>query len=976
MTDPHLPQRHRPVIRVFVSSTFSDLKHGRTALQTNVWPELERYCQQRGFQFQAIDLRWGVPTEAGLDHRTMRICFDELRRSQETSPRPNFLILLRDRYGWRPLPEEITTPGVPGTGETGRRRTGVTHGAQGLVSARRQRRTASTRAALAARFPTALFQAVQNDRGLAIADPDAAAATGEGAVATQPQLAALLQAWEAIKQSTTPGFRHLRRLTAARSQGALLSLPVHRAAVSRIDLHPREAQILTAGQDGRAVLTDLATGGTTWTSAFDGPLAAAVLSPCGRRVAVLVRKPHPNQNMPSGYRLPSDRLLRPFVDRNVDVRDVLDDEYSVRELTQAFILKTDSGVIELELRQCDCNYRDIAWNADGTQLITCGNVNFGPGRCTRWDAETGEELVSCQLPWHASVASRHTSGTVLVGVLAIRVAARGIFNRSVFAGGKVQRQVIPFRYPAASRSGTWRPVGLSQGILISRVECAGSQGAAELVGIDLHTNEEAFAVLCPPVLARATIRCCDLVLEQSRLVIGLAETCVVLSTRSGEELGRFTGPSAVTSCRLHADGQRVISADESGWVHEWVPQNGPAIIDEPDRQEILDCDFAGDGTYYVSVGRTGLRVWDAEQHEPRMDRPLRGANCCRIAPDSRTVVVGLCRPGFPQIRCAALVGIAPATPITTLWRIPAFRGRGMAGRVLPGLTFAAGCVLLVVLSIASYYLDKWLQIDASAGLADQRLVVKLYHILSLALFGILVMPLFSTPFFISRLLDLQTNACEFSRDGSTVFTGDRHHLLRLWSLRHGRAIPLRVISVGSWLYQWANRETARPGGVESLCLMNGATRLLAGSRYGGIQVLDAGSGAVIQQLTEPGRRTHACDYHAASGRCAGVVDGRRVVLWQLDEAGRFVQLAATVPERLLHGGELLRMRFSPAGTLLAACSGDGWLLIWDCASLQLVGAHHAASRINCLAWHPSGSELIIGDARGAVNALRCEGFTG
>lgn len=109
MTDSSLPQRHRPVIRVFVSSTFSDLKFERNALQANVWPVLERYCQQRGFQFQAIDLRWGVPTEAGLDHRTMRICFEELRRSQETSPRPNFLILLGDRYGWRPLPEEIST---------------------------------------------------------------------------------------------------------------------------------------------------------------------------------------------------------------------------------------------------------------------------------------------------------------------------------------------------------------------------------------------------------------------------------------------------------------------------------------------------------------------------------------------------------------------------------------------------------------------------------------------------------------------------------------------------------------------------------------------------------------------------------------------------------------------------------------------------------------------------------------------------
>lgn len=102
------PARHFPVIRVFVSSTFSDLVAERNALAENVWPELERYCRQRGFTFQAIDLRWGVPSEAGLDHRTMQICFEELHRAQETSPEPNFLILLGDKYGWRPLPEMIS----------------------------------------------------------------------------------------------------------------------------------------------------------------------------------------------------------------------------------------------------------------------------------------------------------------------------------------------------------------------------------------------------------------------------------------------------------------------------------------------------------------------------------------------------------------------------------------------------------------------------------------------------------------------------------------------------------------------------------------------------------------------------------------------------------------------------------------------------------------------------------------------------
>ena len=45
-------------IRVFISSTFSDLKAERNALQERVFPRLKRYCQRRGWSFQAIDLRF------------------------------------------------------------------------------------------------------------------------------------------------------------------------------------------------------------------------------------------------------------------------------------------------------------------------------------------------------------------------------------------------------------------------------------------------------------------------------------------------------------------------------------------------------------------------------------------------------------------------------------------------------------------------------------------------------------------------------------------------------------------------------------------------------------------------------------------------------------------------------------------------------------------------------------------------------
>jgi hypothetical protein len=69
-----------------------------------VFPRLKRYCQRRGWSFQAIDLRWGISNEAALDQSTMRICRAEIARCQAVTPRPNCVVLLGDRHGWRPLP--------------------------------------------------------------------------------------------------------------------------------------------------------------------------------------------------------------------------------------------------------------------------------------------------------------------------------------------------------------------------------------------------------------------------------------------------------------------------------------------------------------------------------------------------------------------------------------------------------------------------------------------------------------------------------------------------------------------------------------------------------------------------------------------------------------------------------------------------------------------------------------------------------
>lgn len=101
-----MPQQTK-TFRVFISSTFTDMKLERSILQKDAFPRLEKFCEERGAKFQAVDLRWGVSEESSLNQKTLQICFNEVARCQKISPKPNFLILLGDKYGWQPIPEII-----------------------------------------------------------------------------------------------------------------------------------------------------------------------------------------------------------------------------------------------------------------------------------------------------------------------------------------------------------------------------------------------------------------------------------------------------------------------------------------------------------------------------------------------------------------------------------------------------------------------------------------------------------------------------------------------------------------------------------------------------------------------------------------------------------------------------------------------------------------------------------------------------
>lgn len=85
------------IVRVFVSSTFTDFFCEREILVKKVFPELREWCEERKIHLVDCDLRWGVPKDTNSEE-TIRCCMEELDRCHtETNGCPFFINLLGER---------------------------------------------------------------------------------------------------------------------------------------------------------------------------------------------------------------------------------------------------------------------------------------------------------------------------------------------------------------------------------------------------------------------------------------------------------------------------------------------------------------------------------------------------------------------------------------------------------------------------------------------------------------------------------------------------------------------------------------------------------------------------------------------------------------------------------------------------------------------------------------------------------------
>lgn len=62
------------VLRVFVSSTFSDMQAERDLLVKTVFPQLRKLCEARAVTWGEVDLRWGITDEETAEGQVLPLC--------------------------------------------------------------------------------------------------------------------------------------------------------------------------------------------------------------------------------------------------------------------------------------------------------------------------------------------------------------------------------------------------------------------------------------------------------------------------------------------------------------------------------------------------------------------------------------------------------------------------------------------------------------------------------------------------------------------------------------------------------------------------------------------------------------------------------------------------------------------------------------------------------------------------------------
>nr|XP_002663751.3 NACHT domain- and WD repeat-containing protein 1 isoform X2 [Danio rerio] len=95
------------MVRVFISSTHSDMKNERNAFWEKTYSELQTHCQSLGLVFEVVDFKCGMRDITASDHLITELCIKEIETCQRISDGPTFIALIGNQYGHRLVPRLI-----------------------------------------------------------------------------------------------------------------------------------------------------------------------------------------------------------------------------------------------------------------------------------------------------------------------------------------------------------------------------------------------------------------------------------------------------------------------------------------------------------------------------------------------------------------------------------------------------------------------------------------------------------------------------------------------------------------------------------------------------------------------------------------------------------------------------------------------------------------------------------------------------
>ena len=95
------------VIRVFLSSTFTDTVHERAVLLRCVHPVVQCYARKLNFEVVLSEMRFGIRKSLSDDNKTSEVCMAELERCAEESASMSYMLFVRNKYGFRPPPRKV-----------------------------------------------------------------------------------------------------------------------------------------------------------------------------------------------------------------------------------------------------------------------------------------------------------------------------------------------------------------------------------------------------------------------------------------------------------------------------------------------------------------------------------------------------------------------------------------------------------------------------------------------------------------------------------------------------------------------------------------------------------------------------------------------------------------------------------------------------------------------------------------------------